>query len=192
MKLPRVVGDWIGDTAPVSAKERQVLAKDTQFARKLYYNLAGDQIFVSIVLSGEDMTNSIHRPERCLPAQGLTVMSSQKRVVTLADGRSLELTKLGTAGQFEDQGKATNVRILNYYWFIGYRDMTASHLTRTWIDLRDRILHGYNQRWAYITVAANLNQFSGRHTEKETSEMIEGFIRELAPHLRRPDGSALF
>jgi EpsI family protein len=189
MKLPRVVGEWIGDNAAVSTKEREALAKDTQFARKLYYNLAGDQIYVSIVLSGEDMTNSIHRPERCLPAQGLIVVSSQKRRLTLADGKSFQVTKLRTVGQSDS---TDGIHVLNYYWFIGYKEMTPSHLTRTWIDLRDRILHGYNQRWAYVTVASSLNQFSGKHSEQEISAMIESFIRQLAPSLRRPDGSALF
>jgi hypothetical protein len=85
------------------------------------------------------------------------------------------------------------VQNLNYYWFVGYQDMTASHLTRTYIDLRDRILRGYSQRWAYVTVAAIVTQGIQRpeRTEEETATMIENFIRELVPHLERPDGGAL-
>ncbi len=71
--------------------------------------------------------------------------------------------------------------------------MTPSHLARTGMDLRDRILHGYNQRWAYITVAAAVTEDwtqNGR-SEAATAEMTENFIKELAPKLKRPDGSAL-
>ncbi len=75
MKLPAQVGRWTGQEAPVSTEELAGLAPDTQFARQWYTDLAGDRIYVSIVLSGADMANSIHRPERCLVAQGWTVDS---------------------------------------------------------------------------------------------------------------------
>src|SRR3954453_21250092 len=91
MELPNYVGDWIGKDAEVTEREREVLANDTQFARKTYTNLAGDSVYVSIVMSGDDMTNSIHRPERCLPAQGWNLLASSKRIVSLADGKQLEL-----------------------------------------------------------------------------------------------------
>jgi EpsI family protein len=193
MTLPRTVGDWIGDDAQVTAKERETLAKDTQFARKVYYNLAGDQIYVSIVLSGDDMTNSIHRPERCLPAQGWSLQASQKRGLQMGDGKTLPLIKLRTFQTFETFGQRTVVYNVTYYWFIGANEVTSSHLVRTGIDLRDRILHGLDQRWAYLTVAANLSQGVGHpeRTEEQTAEMIEKFIQELVPKLRRPDGSAL-
>src|SRR3954470_20737184 len=77
MELPHYVGEWIGTDAEVTQREREVLAKDTLFARKTYTNLAGDSIYVSIVMSGDDMTNSIHRPERCLPAQGWNLQSTE-------------------------------------------------------------------------------------------------------------------
>ena len=62
--------------------------------------------------------------------------------------------------------------------------MTSSHLVRNGIDIRDRILHGQAQRWAYVTIATNV-PLSGR-TEEQTAEMTEQFIRELAPKLTPP------
>src|SRR5690349_11911271 len=94
MTLPNVIGTWFGDDAPVTDKERAILAKDTEFARKTYTSPEGDQIFVSIVLSGDDMTSSIHRPERCLPAQGWQVRESSKRTIQLPNGKSFEVTRL--------------------------------------------------------------------------------------------------
>ena len=194
MALPDVIGMWIGDDAEVTQKERDTLAKDTQFARKIYTGPERDRIFVSIVLSGDDMTNSIHRPERCLPAQGWNVRSSSKRTIRVPGGKALQVTKLKNMQVIETPDKRRfTLNNLNYYWFIGYRDMTASHLARTGIDLRDRILGGYNQRWAYITIAANVTQGIWRpeRTEEETAEMIEKFIQQLAPRLQKPDGAPL-
>src|SRR5450432_3767588 len=99
LELPARIGDWEGKDMEVSAREREVLAKDTGFARKVYRNTFGDEIYVSIVLSGQDMSTSIHRPERCLPAQGLNVMNSERVSVPLASAGVLEMTKLSNEGE---------------------------------------------------------------------------------------------
>ena len=194
MSLPNFVDGWIADDAEITAREREVLAKDTEFARKIYTSPAGDQIYVSIVLSGDDMTNSIHRPERCLPAQGWSLRSSEKRTLRLADGKPLDLTKLRNFRIIEQaNGTRPTLNNLNYYWFVGYRDMTPSHLQRTGIDLRDRVLHGYSQRWAYVTVAENITQGWSRpeRTEEQATAILEKFVGELAIKLTRPDGAKL-
>lgn len=194
MTLPNVVGVWTGDDAAVTQKELDTLAKDTQFARKIYTGPEGDQILVSIVLSGDDMTNSIHRPERCLPAQGWQMQSSSSRIIQIPGGKSLGVTRLQNARTVQTQDKRRlTVTNLDYYWFIGYKDMTASHLTRTEIDLRDRIMYGYSQRWAYITIAANVTKGIWRpeRTEEQTAAMLDEFIQQLAPRLQRPDGRPL-
>jgi len=194
MTLPNVVGIWIGDDAAVTQKELDTLAKDTQFARKIYTGPEGDQILVSIVLSGDDMTNSIHRPERCLPAQGWQMQSSSSRIIQIPGGKSLGVTTLQNVRTVQTRDKRRlTVTNLDYYWFIGYKDITASHLTRTEIDLRDRIMYGYSQRWAYVTIAANVTKGIWRpeRTEEQTAAMLDEFIQQLAPRLQRPDGSPL-
>jgi EpsI family protein len=194
MTLPNVVGMWFGDNAEVTQHEIDVLAKDTQFARKVYTSPSGEQIYVSIVLSGEDMTTSIHRPERCLPAQGWTLSSSDVRTIPLPNGNSMEATRLYSARLLRDrENRPIKIHNLNYYFFVGYNHMTASHLTRTVMDLRDRIVHGYDQRWAYVTVAANVSEglIPGGKSEAETAAMIEAFMKELMPKLRDPNGASL-
>src|SRR5262249_41461758 len=129
LALPNTIGDWVGNDLSVTKKERDVLSKDTEFARKVYTDSERDQILVSIVLSGEDMTSSIHRPERCLPAQGWNVESSVKRAIELPGGKSLELTRLQNGQLFVTPDKRrVTLHSLDYYWFVGYKDMTASHL----------------------------------------------------------------
>ena len=106
-----------------------------------------------------------------------------------------DVTRLENGQFFETTDKRRiEVTNLDYYWFIGYKQMTASHLTRTGIDIRDRILHGQNQRWAYVTVAANVTQGISRpeRSEEQTTRRLEKFMQELAPRLQKPDGSSLF
>ena len=77
-----------------------------------------------------------------------------------------------------------NVYNLNYYWFVGYNDTTPSHFVRTYYDIRDRIMKGCNQRWAYVTVAAFLNR--NNRSEEEMDRIIREFIRELVPKVHKP------
>jgi hypothetical protein len=85
-------------------------------------------------------------------------------------------------------GKLLNIRALNYYWFVGSTDVTPSHFQRTWIDIRDRILKGRNQQWAYVMVMSAITKdykIFGRD-EKQTDELIQAFISELLPQLHKP------
>ena len=183
MTLPDKVGRWTGENVPVSKEELAGLAEDTRFARKWYTNPAGDRIFVSIVLSGADMGNSIHRPERCLVAQGWSVEGSHRVQIPREGQGPLEVTALTDVKQWRANEKTPPLAIknLNYYWFIGSHDVTASHWTRTYIDIRDRLLHGDNQRWAYVTVSSYVTdnmQVAGRNQE-ETTRIVEDFIAEI-------------
>lgn len=191
MELPESVGQWSGVTQKVSDAELTGLARDTSFARRMYSNAFGDQVLVSIVLAGEDPDNSIHRPERCLPAQGWTVIDS--RVVTIKSpslpGGELKVTRLHNQRKFEDEHHNTHsLYNLNYYWFVGYNAVTPSHIDRFLTDMRDRISKGYNQRWAYVTVASNVTEGFVRfgRSEAATDEMIQSLIASIYPQILRP------
>ena len=190
MKLPDTVDEWQGEDAPVTKEELAGLASDTRFARRFYKNAAGDKLYVSIVLSGEDMSNSIHRPERCLAAQGWTVENTAYVQVPLANGaRPLEVTRLVNEREWRSPaGRTIPRRNLNYYWFIGSEDVTASHWTRTYIDVKDRLLRGENQRWAYVTVATDItdNLRPGGRSETDTAKLAEGFIGRIVPRFEKP------
>jgi EpsI family protein len=194
MKLPIWVGPWIGEDAEISPKEVGGLAKDTQFARKIYTSPDGDRIVVSIVLSGDDMASSIHRPERCLPAQGWSLQNSQRQVIQANQGKSLPVTLLRSVRLVGDSaGRKFLITNLNYYWFVGYRRMTASHLERTLLDMRDRLLYGYDQRWAYVTVAATVTQGWAKpnRSEPDTAAIAAAFTRDLVQKLEAPTGAPL-
>lgn len=192
--LPDYVGSWYGADQKISELELRVLAKDTEFARKLYTDGLGNQVFVSIVLSGHDLDNSIHRPERCLPAQGWSIADSRVVALPVVEGapKALEATRLHNMRKVPAKdGGTVPVYSLTYYWFVGWKISTPSHLERTYIDIKDRILYGYNQRWAYITVASTitegLQQFG--KDEKATDVMLQDFLRQLLPKISDAPGA---
>jgi EpsI family protein len=188
LDLPKMVGGWYGQDLEVSDKERAVLGKETEFARKSYRNGIGYEIVASIVLSGQDMNTSIHRPERCMPAQGYTIIDKRSVAVPLPDRGVLHVTRLQNVRNVPvDQGAPTSLYNLTYYWFVGHTDATGSHLWRTWLDVRDRLVHGYNQRWAYITVAAQLPP--GAERDPRAEHVVDGwmkeFIKQLLPKIQK-------
>jgi len=188
MELPDMLGGMMGKPAAVSDAEHALLAEDTEFCRKVYDDGFGGQVLVSIVLSGHDLDNSIHRPERCLRAQGWDPMgsSSLSLAVPTAPGGRLPVTRLHNMRQMTvGNGQVVPVYNLNYYWFIGYSDITASHFEREYIDMKDRLVHGYNQRWAYVTVAATvmkgLVKDGAGKDEGQTDAMIQKVIAQVYP-----------
>ena len=186
LALPQSIDKWYGVDLPITERERQILAGDTEFARKQYTDGAGNTISASIVLSGHDLDNSIHRPERCLPAQGLTIADSKNLAITVPDWGKLQVTRLHSVRQVPTRdGKTIPIYNLSYYWFVGYHHLTASHLQRTFLDIQDRILKGYNQRWAYITVASDITERWMRfgRTEKQTDALLQDFIQRLFPQI---------
>ena len=194
LELPTTVpGGWFGYDQAISEGERSTLGLGTEFSRKAYKNGRGDIIQASVVLSGLDMNTSIHRPEWCLPAQGWTIENSSKVPIMIPDRGKLVVTRLKNMRFIPDKetgkpitdadGNKLIVRNLDYYWFVGFDTVTESHTTRNLIDITDRLMHGYNQRWAFVTIAANIteNLQSDGLDEKETDEMIVEFIQKLVP-----------
>ena len=198
LELPKMVGGmWYGREQEIGIREQEVLGYDTEFARKLYANARGDEILTSIVLSGQDMNTSIHRPEWCLPAQGWTIAGSSKTAVSLRDRGSLTTTRLFNLRVPHDKdsgkpylnpdGTQLVVHHLDYYWFVGHDGVTASHLNRNLIDITDRLTHGYNQRWAFVTVASTITRSlrADGLDEAGTDAMLQDFIQKLAPLIHK-------
>ena len=188
LALPKMIGGWYGNDLEVSEKEKQVLGPGTEFARKTYRNGRGYEITASIVLSGQDMNTSIHRPERCLPAQGFTVIDKNAVAVALPGSGPLRATRLlNVRNVSTSDGAPLALYNLTYYWFVGHTDATGSHLMRTWFDVRDRLVHGYNQRWAYLTVAATIppGTENDAQVRRVIDEWMQDFIKQLLPMIQK-------
>jgi hypothetical protein len=165
MTLPTTMGPWFLKPVPPSPEEVTTLDRSTTFAKAVClsarpgeFSIDGDPIpdraDLSVVLSGYDLNNSIHRPERCMRAQGHTLLSETTISLKLDNGRELPVRRLRsvqTLKNLADRKLDQQIECVTYYFFVGHERVETDHLKRTLIDMRDRLVHGMDQRWAYIT-----------------------------------------
>ncbi len=167
MDLPLHQGDWLFNEQIASEAEKKTLANDTEFAKAIcikprpgqYYQNGEnmqDRVDLSVVLSGADINNSIHRPERCMPAQGHNILASSNRSIKLDNGRSIEVKRLHSVQTLptnEERTKFVELNCVTYYFFVGHDRITNDHLGRTFVDMKDRLIKGMDQRWAYVSAS---------------------------------------
>jgi len=189
LDLPETVGEWTGRDMKIGDNEVAILGPGTEFARKAYTNGRGDELAVTIVLAGHDMNTSIHRPERCLVAQGWSLTSAPTVQIAVPGRGKLDAKQLKVVKVVQlEGGQQIPISNLNYYWFVGRTGTTASHFQRWLIDKGDRLFRGYNQRWAYFTVASTITQGlkqNGR-SEAETGALIEEFMKGMVKETHLP------
>lgn len=213
--LPARLGPWEGTRVEVSLEESRVLAKDTKFERRIYeqpFDVARPPVEASFVYSGKDMNNSIHRPETCLRTQGWNFVSERYVSIPgiLPDGSGFPVREIICSKIAKDPATGTPIIRadgsmmhhwqLIYYTFIGADEITPSHYGRALRDVRDRIVGGYDQQWAYATFAT---QIPGKLRdegfdilawdpldEHATGEYLADFMRELLPTLLAPPSLA--
>ena len=190
MSLPPLLSDWHYEPDEPSKQVLDSLADDTDYEQGMYYRSTPtrigklDMISAFIVLSGEDMNNSIHRPERCLLAQGFEILDSRTINIDVGGGSEIPTQRLIS------RHSVSGIEKVSYYWFTGAKVITPSHYRRTLTDIWDRLTTGTNQRWAYVTVSSHLNgehPLAATHTEKYTNAMITEFIANLFRKIHKID-----
>jgi EpsI family protein len=188
LQLPGSLGEWWGRELEVTQHERDVLGGDTEFSRMQYTNGRGDQILASVVLSGQDMMTAIHRPERCLRAQGWDFQEGERKLIDVPGRGKLPVMRLkNRKAERTADGQTVMVEHVLFYWFAGSQDVTESHFARVRMDMRDRIRSGYAQRWAMMSISAPItaNYTKFGRDEKGTEALVTEFVRQLAPKLHR-------
>ena len=167
-QLPEKLQDRIGVDLEISSQERKTLAPDTTFARKRYFQNvrenASPYVDVSVVFSGKDINNSIHRPEVCLRAQGWQFLS-EKYVTVEANGEMIPFKEIVCARQRvatdkgpdkNSKGETITDKRIQYYTFVGAEEIVAGHYERTLADMKMRVLKGTDQQWAYTTISMDV------------------------------------
>ena len=186
MNLPDHVGLLAGFPEKVSQAELSILPPDTTFARESYGAPDSawiDRILCSIVLSGREK-RSIHRPERCLPGQGWSVIGSTIVDVPMASGRPIKATALLLNRPVTtNAGKTFNLQAYYLYWYIGRKVSTPYSFERVMRTNWDLVVHRKNQRWAYVIYMSYITQGleSDGKSSQETLSAIKDFIRQSAP-----------
>ena len=195
--LPMKVGSMVGYRGEISEEELKILAKDTEFERLQYVNSLNPTqppIEASVVFSGKDLNNSIHRPERCLRAQGWNFIKQRKITVrnALPDGSDIPFREIVCEKPVKlKNGKTIKVTRVQYYTFFGHTAITEDHYGRTLQDMKDRLFKGYDQQWAYATfsmpvnskdlVEAGLVRPGSVYSLEDSEKMLKKFIKQLLP-----------
>jgi hypothetical protein len=189
MTLPSGIGPYWGQDQQVSEAEKLILPPDTEFARKLYHSVEGDEIICSIVLSGAEK-RSIHRPEVCLPGQGWTVKSAEVEPIRLPHERTLKVMNLTLQRQVQVSDKERRILSSYYmYWFVGKDTTTPYHEQRVWLSSWDRVFRGVNHRWAYVIVTSHITEGwkpNGR-SAAQTLLLLKDFISRAAPTFQKSE-----
>jgi hypothetical protein len=164
LEIPKKIGEWETKLESPTEKEIKSLALDTRFSkascvreregsRTAWRGPLFDQAEMSIVLSGQDLANSIHRPERCMAAQGHAIYASEKVVVAVPGERQLPTRRLLSKVKAGKDKDLFDVRYVTYYFFVGKQLITEDHRTRVLADMRNRLENGEAQKWAYVLVS---------------------------------------
>ena len=171
---PAACPDCGGVLDEVSLGERTVLPGDTLFMKGNYQSARGDLYRVSVVINGASR-QSIHRPELCLPAQGLAIEQTRHTALRLADGedipvKTVDLRRGGPGGRNLEMGQA--------YFFVSAHHRTSSHLMRMLISIRDRALFNRVTRWAMVVIVGE-QPFD----TPERRSSLEAFVNVFFPAL---------
>lgn len=197
MELPGSTNGWSFKTLSASKEELGTLSADTEFAKAICLrprpgeisidgHQVPDRLDVSVVLSGHDLNNSIHRPERCMPAQGHNITQSGNVTVQLANGRKFNAKRLRSVQTIKTNNAGTEAvqfNCLTYYFFVGHDRITNDHLERTLYDMTDRLVRGMDQRWAYVSASTwfgKLPWIDSPVTEAEAEAKLRQFVADFS------------
>jgi hypothetical protein len=151
--LPERVLEFTSTNVPEPEVVLGYLPKDTSYAERYYQAPDGFWATATIVLMGADRT-SIHRPDYCLPGQGWTIDS--KTTVTIPIGGAqpfdLQAQKWIIHNSFQTpDGPKQAVSGVYVFWFVSENEQTPDYVRFQYYLLRDLLLTGRLQRWAYIS-----------------------------------------
>ncbi|MFM2220994.1 MAG: hypothetical protein RLZZ553_742 [Verrucomicrobiota bacterium] len=195
---PLHVGDWMATAAKPSEKEVSILNPDTTFIKGVYqsydmpplYDGRGrrfdNAINLSIVISGFDINNSIHRPERCLRAQGHIDMLSLPSPLTTPAGKKILAQRLSSTFPLapeNDGEKPFPIGFVSYYYFVGNKHITHDHWSRTLLDMKDRLLLGTDQQWSFVMLSMPYNLGSSVAQTERNRDHADKKIRQLLGEL---------
>ena len=173
-------------------------------------------VTASIVFSGVDINNSIHRPEVCLRVQGWNFVSERHLILkgVLPDGGDLPVKEIvavkprhkkminpedgskpieDKSYQYEINGEKIVDMMVQYHTFVGHDVITDSVYRRTLVDIKDRLLKGVDQQWAYVTFSTTVSQHlvdqgilipeKQRQSLEQSREAMQKLIKQLMPKM---------
>jgi len=155
-----------GELDKISLAEHQLLPKDTEILHRSYKSSSGQVFMVAVVVGGHER-RSIHKPQRCLVAQGnrINKETSVKVKISETDSLNVMLMELNRSNLFFA------------YWFTDGRRETSRHISRFLQIAWNGIVHNERRRWAYISVASANS--SGDNSKNNLLEFIGALYSEI-------------
>jgi len=105
----------------------------------------------------------------------------------LANGRTVTVKRLRSVQRIPTNQERTEhleLNCLTYYFFVGHDSITNNHLQRTLIDMKDRLVKGMDQRWAYVSTSmwfGEMPWMEGASVgEDEVDEKLSDFVSTFA------------
>jgi hypothetical protein len=153
-----------------SFQERIGLPSDTKIIKSIYGNSEGEEILVTVVMSGETR-GSIHKPQWCISAQGFKVISTSFPQYRNNGDKKVAILQLEMPN--------TKQHSFFCYWFVGHKYSTPYHTSRVLHMAFERIIKGHATRWAYISISGS----SSINTQKLMPEFIRRLETTLTPKI---------
>jgi hypothetical protein len=152
--LPETVPGYKSEMVPQVSDVTNALPKDTSFGQRLYTGDDGFQAMVNVVLMGADRT-SIHKPQICMVGQGWRFDEQATHIVSVPLARPVayELPMMRVVATIDtmDHGQPVRRAGVYAYWFVDADHFTAQHNEWKWWMVKDLLLTGVLDRWAYVT-----------------------------------------
>ncbi|MEI8289243.1 MAG: exosortase-associated EpsI family protein [Verrucomicrobiota bacterium] len=152
--LPENLAGYKSEPVPQAAIVTNALPPDTSFGQRIYTADDGFQSMINVVLMGADRT-SIHKPEICLIGQGWQFDGAATRLemVRMARPMAYELPVMRVVAHIDTvlNGQPVKRSCLYIYWFVDGNRFTARHNEWKWWLVKDFLLTGVLDRWAYVT-----------------------------------------
>jgi hypothetical protein len=147
--------------------EYQLLPKDTKIMHRTYKRSSGPMFMVSVVVGGHER-RSIHKPQRCLVAQGNVISEQYPIEVEISETDSLDVMLM-------DLNRS---KLFFAYWFTDGQRETEKHISRLFWVAWNGIMHNERRRWAYISIAVINNSHSS-----DPIPDLKKFISDLYPEV---------
>ena len=152
--LPENLPGYKSELVPEASIVTNSLPPDTSFGQRLYTEDDGFQSMINVVLMGADRT-SIHKPEICLVGQGWQFDGAATRPekVRMTRPMAYELSVMRVVAHIDtvDNGQPVKRSCVYTYWFVDGNRFTARHNEWKWWLVKDFLLTGVLDRWAYVT-----------------------------------------
>jgi hypothetical protein len=119
-------------------------------------------------------------------AQGYYNLSGSDVTVKLSSGHELTVRRLRSTRRSSgvSQGEVQELQCVTYYFFVGHDRVAHDHLQRAVMDMKDRLVRGMDQRWAYASFSMCYGRMpwypDAEITEQEVDRKLVEFVSAFA------------